>query len=90
MFYFLWVENRLATQCGGERDQLTPRRSNKNERLFNLNVVSYLPLLRKVQTKCNSSEEKQVIIILRAGVVHHTRQHLVNPGKVRSQRQLLN
>ena len=51
---------RTAYQRRVERGWLTLRRSNKNGRLFNSNVFFFcLPLLRKVRTKCYSSEEKQ-------------------------------
>ena len=64
---FLRWRARLANQRRGERGRLTPRRSNKNGGLFDPNVFFFrLPLLRKVQTKCDGSEEKQVILTLEA------------------------
>ena len=46
-------------------------------------------LLHKVQTKCDSSEEKQVILALRARVRHHTGHHFIDPGEEILKRHLL-
>ena len=58
---------RLANHRRGERSRLTPKRSKRNGGLFDSNVFFFrLPLLRKVQTKSDGSEEKQVIPTLGA------------------------
>ena len=45
---------------------------------------------RQVQTKCDGSEEKQVILALGASIHHHTGHHFNYPGEGRSKRWLLN
>ena len=80
-----------ANQHRGERGQLTPRMSNKTSGLFDSNVFFYpLPLLHKVQTKCDGSEEKQVILAVRAWVRHCTRHYFIYLGEVRLKCQLWN
>ena len=65
-FFCVW-KARSANKRGGERGRLTPRRPNKNGQLSDSNVfLVCLPLLRKPQTECDGSEEKQVILALEA------------------------
>ena len=71
----------LASQQRDERGQLILRRSNRNGRLFRL---------LKVQTRCDSSEEKQVCLALGAWVRRRTGGHLTNPGEGRWEHQLFN
>ena len=72
---------RLANQRKVERGQLTPRRSHK---MADSNVFfSRVHLLHKVQTKCDDSEEIQVILALGARVRHHTGHHFIYPAEVR-------
>ena len=80
----------LANQHGGERGRLTLRWSNKNGRIFDSNVFFFcLTLLREVKTKRNSSEEKQVILAVRAWICHQKGHHFIYPSKLRSKGQLL-
>ena len=65
-------KTHLANQHRGEGGRQTLKWSNKNCALFDWNVCFFhLPLLQKVQTMCNSSKEKQVIVAVRAWVHHH-------------------
>ena len=67
------------------------RRSTENGRLFDLNVFFFrLPLLRKVQTKCDDREEKPGILAFGAQVRHYSGHHFIYPGEVRLKCQLLN
>ena len=74
--FFSSASGKLTRQISAQvKGGLTPRRSNKNSGLIDLNsFFLHLPLLCKVQTKCIDSEEKQVILALRARVCHHTLQ----------------
>ena len=73
---------RLANQRRGERGRLTPRRSNKNGGLFDSNVFFVcLPVLRKLPTKCDDSEEKQVILAVGDRVRHHIECHFFLSGR---------
>ena len=58
---------RLSNQRRSGRGRLTPRGSNKNDGRFDSNVFVFrLPLLPKVQAKCDDSEKKQVILAVGA------------------------
>ena len=81
----------LANQCRCERGCLTQRGSTKMaDSLIWMSSSFNCPWLRKVQTKCNSSAKKHVILALRAEVRHHTGHHSINLGEVRSKCQLVN
>ena len=76
-------KGHLACQCRCEKGWRTLRRSNKNGGLFDMNAFFVcLPLLHELQTKCDLSEEKQVILAPRAWVRHHTEQYFIYPGEI--------
>ena len=81
----------LANKRRGKSGWLTLRRLTKNGGLSHLCVFFFrLPLLCKVQTKCNGSKEKQVTLALWPSVRHHTGRDIIYPGEVILKCQLLN
>ena len=91
VFYFYGWEACMANWHRDERGQLALRRSNKNGGLFDSNAFFFLlPLLHKVQTKCNSSKEKRAILTVGASVGHEAGHHFSDQGEVRPECQLLN
>ena len=87
---FLQMESSLDQTAQRWKRSTDTEKVKQNGGLFDSNVFFlHLPLLNKVQTKCDGSKEKQVILALRAWVHHHTGHHYIDPGKLRSKHRLL-